>query len=395
MAQTPSSQSPSSNSPGTDSSGPDSVGGGATSNQQTPPASAGSVAQPQGRPGATGPPRHRGAPPAAKASIAVFGHTADLTDARGRLTKLWHARSTKVVAMLLMVGLAIVVVARSIEPEEFKKAFEHMNPWWFAAAFAVGTLTWVGAAITMMVFSPVKLRFKDVLLTQIASSFVGVVAPSGLGTVALSLRFLTKQKLASAQAVAALILMELAQFLTSFVLIIFAIVFVGVDPDIKISWKIVGWVAAAVVVVLIIAVSIRQVRHWAITEIASVWARVKPQAIWAFKHPKQLGIAICGSVLQTASFAASFMFSLLAFGTNVNFLKVAAAYLVANTLGSMIPVPGGVGSIEGALTVGMTAIGVSAAVALSAAVTFRLATFYIQIPIGWVAFQYLTRKKII
>ena len=61
----------------------------------------------------------------------------------------------------------------------------------------------------------------------------------------------------------------------------------------------------------------------------------------------------------------------------------------------MIPVPGGVGPIEATLTVGMTAIGVSAAVALSAAVTFRLATFYLQIPIGWVAFEYMQRKKMI
>lgn len=340
-------------------------------------------------------PFHKGPPPASRSLTASLGHTINLTDARGRLTKLWHSRVTKVVTMLLVLALAVFIVARSIKPAEFEKAFEHMNPWWFAAAFAVGTLTWVGAAITMVVFAPVKVPFRQALVTQVASSFVGVVAPAGLGSLALSIRFLTKRGMQSAQAVATMILMELSQFLTSFVLIICAIVFVGVDPDIKISWKTVGWVAAGVIVVLIIALSIKRLRHWAASEISSVWSRVRPQAIWAFKHPRQLSVAICGAVLQTASFAAAFMFSLLAFGTNVSFLKVAAAYLVANTLGSMIPVPGGVGSIEASLTVGMTAIGVSAAVALSAAITFRLATFYIQIPIGWVAFEYMNRKKMI
>lgn len=342
-----------------------------------------------------GAPFHHGPPPADGALTASLGHSFNLTDARGRLTKLWHSKVTKVVTMLITVAIAVIVVARSIKPEEFEKAFEHMNPWWFLAAFAVGTLTWVGAAITMVIFAPVKVKFKDALLTQIASSFVGVVAPAGLGAMALSIRFLGKQGLQTAQAVATMILMELSQFLTSFVLIICAIVFVGVDPDVKISWKTVAWVAAGIVVALIIAATIKPLRHWALTELKDVWDRVHPQAVWAFKHPKQLTIAICGAVLQTASFAGAFMFSLLAFGTNVSFLKVAAAYLVANTLGSMIPAPGGVGSIEASLTVGMTAIGVSAAVALSAAVTFRLATFYIQIPIGWVAFEYMSRKKMI
>lgn len=334
-------------------------------------------------------------PKATKPSTATPRAAPNLSAKTAKLKKWWTSRTTKTITMILVVALVVFIVSKSIKPEEFKQAFEHMNPWWFAAAFAVGTLTWVGAAITMTIFAPIKVSFKDALLVQISSSFVGVVAPAGLGPLALSIRFLVKQSLTTAQAVATMILMELAQFLTSAVLVLAAIFVVGVDPDIKIKWDIVGWVALVVVIVVGIALAIKKVRDWGIKELTSVWQRVKPQAAWAFRHPRQLGVAVLGSLLQTASFAMAFLFSLFAFGAKVSLLKVGAAYLVANTLGSMIPVPGGVGSIEATLTVGMTAIGVPAAVALTGAVTFRLATFYLQIPIGWVAFQYMTRKQLL
>lgn len=309
--------------------------------------------------------------------------------------KWWQKKSTKTLVMLLVVALAVFIVSRSIKPEEFRAAFEHMKPWWFLAALAAGTFQWLGAGIITHVFAGSKVSFRGILLTQIASSFVGVVAPAGLGSLALSIRYLMKQGLASAQAVATMVLVELSQFLTSSVLVVGAIVFVGINPDVKIPWKTVGYIALAAVVVVAVIIGIKKSRDWVIAEVKSVWSKFHPQAVWAFKHPKELAIAVCGSLIQTGSFAASFVFSLLAFGVSVNPIKVTAAYLVANTLGSMIPVPGGVGSVEAALTVGMTAIGVPAAVGLSAAVTFRIATFYVQIPIGWVAFEYMERKQLI
>ena len=327
-----------------------------------------------------------------QAAAQVAGVPANQAD---KPLRWWERRSAKVIAMVLVVAIAVIVVMRSTKPEEFKQAFEHMNPWWFLASFAAGTLTWVGAAITMKVFAPVPIQFRRAVLVQVASSFVGVVAPAGLGSLALGIRFLVKEKMETAQAVATMILMELSQFLTSFVLVIAAIVFVGVDPHVKISWKVIAWVAGAIVVVAGAAFAVKKSRDWVIQEVKSVWSRAYPEAAWAFKHPRQLAFAILGALLQTTSFAASFMFALMAFGHPTGFFKVAAAYLVANTLGSMIPVPGGVGSVEASLTVGLTAVGIPAAVALSAAVTFRLATFYAQIPIGWVAFEYMQRKEMI
>lgn len=317
------------------------------------------------------------------------------SDTKPRTPKWYQTRAFKTVFTIGIVIVAVIVVTRSIKPSEFEEAFKDMNPWWFLAALAAGAVTWVGAAIPMRVFSPKPISFKNAFLVQMSSSFVGVVAPAGLGSIALGIRFLMKQGLKSAQAVATIILMQLSQFITSFTLVILAILVVGISPDIHVKWDIVGIVAGAVVAGVLIALAIPKVRTWAITSIKKVWSRVYPEAIWAVKHPRQLAIAMGGALLQTAGFIAAFGFSLLAFGKSLSVLKVAATYLVANTLGSMIPVPGGVGSIEASLTLGLTSAGISAAVALSAAVTFRLATFYLQVPMGWVAFEYMQKKQLI
>jgi uncharacterized membrane protein YbhN (UPF0104 family) len=59
----------------------------------------------------------------------------------------------------------------------------------------------------------------------------------------------------------------------------------------------------------------------------------------------------------------------------------------------MMPVPGGVGVTEAALTAGFVAIGVDEATALSAAITYRVLTYYIPPVIGFGAFRWLQRQR--
>lgn len=307
----------------------------------------------------------------------------------------WNSRWFRALLMAVLLGVALYLVLHSVDPEEFESALEKMNPWWFLAAFLVATVSWIGAALQIVIFAPKKVAFGGAILTEAASSFVGVVAPAGLGTIALSVRFLTRQQMTRAQAIATLVLVEVAQAITSFLLVVAAIAFAGISPDVKVPWREVAWIAAGALALIALALAVRRWREWLLGQIRDVWQRVHPQAVWAFKHPRQLAFAVGAVSLQTGSYVAAFVFSLMAFGQDVSALKVAAVYLVFNTIGSVIPVPGGVGTIEASLTAGLALIGVPAAVGLSAAVIFRLATFYAEIPLGWIAFEYMERKRMI
>ncbi|CPU66140.1 putative integral membrane protein [Mycobacteroides abscessus] len=67
-------------------------------------------------------------------------------------------------------------------------------------------------------------------------------------------------------------------------------------------------------------------------------------------------------------------------------------YLVGNAAGAAVPTPGGLGTIELALTAGLTAAGVPVALATSATLLFRVATYWARIPIGWFAMRFLQKK---
>ena len=53
--------------------------------------------------------------------------------------------------------------------------------------------------------------------------------------------------------------------------------------------------------------------------------------------------------------------------------------------------PGGLGAVEAVLAGGLTAVGIPAAQAIPAVLIFRLATFWLPIPVGWVSYLVLQR----
>lgn len=309
--------------------------------------------------------------------------------------KWWESSWFRITITVAMVAIAVFVVAREIKPSQFAQAFSDIRPWWYAAALAVGTLGWVGSAIPTRVFSPVPLSFKDALQVEVASSFVGVVAPAGLGSDALFIRYMDKKGTTTPQAVAVMMLVALSQFLTSLILIVFAILVVGINPKVKIPWEKVGWVALGIVVVAVLVLLIPKARAWARDSIKKVWNEAYPEAMWALKHPRQLLIAMGGALILSGSFIFSLWFCLLAFGQHTNLVTLAAVFMVFNTLGSAIPVPGGVGAVEGALTLGLTTIGIPSAVALSAVLAFRVSNFYLPIPVGAIMFTSLQKRGLV
>jgi uncharacterized protein (TIRG00374 family) len=64
---------------------------------------------------------------------------------------------------------------------------------------------------------------------------------------------------------------------------------------------------------------------------------------------------------------------------------VLVAYGAAQVAGSLPVVPGGLGIVEGSLAVILMAYGTSRVIALSAAIVFRLVSFWLAIAVGWVS----------
>jgi undecaprenyl-diphosphatase len=59
--------------------------------------------------------------------------------------------------------------------------------------------------------------------------------------------------------------------------------------------------------------------------------------------------------------------------------------MLAATLSAVAPTPGGLGAMEAALVTALVRLGVETGAAVASVLTFRLATFWLPIPLGaWV-----------
>lgn len=303
--------------------------------------------------------------------------------------------SPRTVIMTIIAAGALVVLFGSLNFDAVADAVKHSNPWWLVVAFGLGAFTWVTAAIPLVAFSPKKIGLGDTTLAQMAASIVALVAPAGIGPAAVNLRYLNKKKVSTPVAVATVTLVQISQFLTSVTLLLILVVATGTSVQINFPTRALIWIFAAAATVVAAAFSIPKLRRWVVAKVEPAWNQAYPQLLWILGHPRQLAIAFGGNLLMNLSFIGAFGAALAAFGWTLNPVSLAITFLVSTALGSVIPTPGGIGPVEAALTAGLQVAGIPPAIALSAAVSFRLMTFYGRIPFGWLALKRMEKKKLL
>ena len=79
-----------------------------------------------------------------------------------------------------------------------------------------------------------------------------------------------------------------------------------------------------------------------------------------------------------------------AVGAHPAILPASVVYLAGDAVGAAAPTPGGLGGVEAVLAAGLTAMGIPAAQAISGVLVFRIATFWLPIPAGWLSISRLS-----
>jgi len=99
-------------------------------------------------------------------------------------------------------------------------------------------------------------------------------------------------------------------------------------------------------------------------------------------------LAVANWVTDWTALAATFV----ALGLHVPWSGLLWAYVATQVAGS-VPVLGCVGFAEGTMTVALACIGVQVAPAVAVVLTYRLLSFWITLPTGWLASRYLARAE--
>jgi uncharacterized membrane protein YbhN (UPF0104 family) len=265
---------------------------------------------------------------------------------------------------------------------------------WGAAALALSAVTYVGAALSLSGFVTERLNFLRTLLVQLASSFVTLVTPAAVGGAALNVRYLQRRKIPAPVAVASVGVSQVVAFVLHILLLVVfaAIAGTGTKSPIKPpTWA--YFAVAALVVLAGVALAVPAGRRMVRARLSPTFGQVLPRLLEVAQHPRKLAEGIGGALLLSLAYILCLAACVAAFSRPVPFGKIGFVYLTGSAIGSIIPTPGGLGAVEAALTAGLTAAGVPGAVAVSAVLLFRLLTFWLPVPSGWAALNFLERQQ--
>ena len=291
--------------------------------------------------------------------------------------------------------IAVFIVVGSLNFSDIVTTVKSANPWWMLASAVLACLIWVGSAVPLVALSPEKLSLRETLIAQVAASIITIVAPAGVGPAALNLRYLRKRRVPTAMAVTTVTLMQISQALITIILLLLVMVIAGSSLSVSVPYGTILGVVAVVMVAVGVIVAVPKVRRWIWSKIQPTWQQVYPRLLWIIGQPRRLAAVVGGNLLMNIGYVGAFWTALLAMGGSLNFSTVSITYLTANAAGSFIPSPGGIGTVETALTSGLTVAGISSSVAIATALLYRLVTFYGRIPFGWLAMKYMEKKDMI
>lgn len=295
-------------------------------------------------------------------------------------------------------SIAAYFLISQVTEADFGTVVEQAEWGWVAAALGFSALSYIAAAMSLLGFVPERVPFGKTVLAQVAGSFVKIVAPAAVGGVALNTRFLQRAGVRPGLAVASVGASQLFGLGCHILLLALFGYLTGTEktPDSLTPSRtvIAGLLTVAVLVLVVTAIPF--LRKFVVTRVRSLFAGVVPRMLDVVQRPQKLVTGIGGMLLLTGLFVLCLDASIRAFSgpdvPQLSYASIAVVFLAGNALGSAAPTPGGMGAVEGALTLGLIAVGLPKEVAAPAVLLYRVMTLWLPVLPGWLCFNQLTRK---
>ncbi|WP_328752546.1 flippase-like domain-containing protein [Streptomyces sp. NBC_00285] len=258
---------------------------------------------------------------------------------------------------------------------------------WLLVAATAAAATWACSALAQQGAVHRVLPSGRLLAAQFAASAAGQLLPAGLGSGAVNLRFLMRCGMSASRSATALAVKATAGGLVRAALIAgLATACPGVLglPPRSAGWLALAGVSAMLAIALTAALWARGRTALALVlaDIRAIHARPRrAAALWG----GSLGCAVlhaCVLIAVTRAVALPLAPSL-----------VALLYLAASSAAALLPTPGGIGSLDAALTFALTAGGAPAVAAASAVLGYRLLTVWLPLLPGLLVLALLVRRK--
>jgi uncharacterized membrane protein YbhN (UPF0104 family) len=305
--------------------------------------------------------------------------------------------SLLVIGLLLFGAFAIVSAFSSVGIDTLTSELSNAQAGWIWLALLVSPLVQVAEAFSTIGACPRPLRLGPVIGLQFAIRFIALAVPSSAARVALNVRFFQRAGLATSPSIAVGLVDSVAGFVVQ-VLLLVVIWLAGLASlqlstsglSLDISSQVIVAVVILVVVGLAVAVFVPRVRRVIAPRLAEAG-----EAIRVLRSPTKVFELFAGNLVAQVILAVVLGICLRAFGQHASLAELILINTLASLLAGVLPIPGGIGVMEAAISGGLVAVGIPESAAVAAAITFRLVTFYLPPIWGVVAMRILRRRAYI
>ncbi|WP_084522438.1 lysylphosphatidylglycerol synthase transmembrane domain-containing protein [Nocardia inohanensis] len=302
------------------------------------------------------------------------------------------------------------------------------DPKWLAVALLATLGLWPTSVLMLRGSIPAQTCSRRLFALQLAVPAIGLIPAAAL---LIRLRFLRKAGLSHTTAVASMTLFGFAAFAVRIPLVVVALLATPALIDrtgAQAPWHDLGskpagiwhavidnpWhtaaigAAGAVIVTGLVTAGALMLRRriaaqggWRALPARLRRTRRDATSAWksvagtAFRPRRAAALWLC-ALAQPLLMVIALWAVLHAVGTDLSLADTFVVELVTVALAPLLPSPNGVGSKEITIAAGLTAVaGLSAGVAVAAALGFRLLTFWCQIPLGVASFAWLSHRRAI
>lgn len=257
---------------------------------------------------------------------------------------------------------------------------------WLVLACLAALATWVCAAVAQQGAVTERLPRGRLVAAQFAASAANHLLPAGAGATVVNLRFLTRCGLSTGRSATALAVKAAVGGIVRCVIAVALLVTssgtVRLSP--RVPHLLILLPVAGGLVLLAVAVSGRLRRAAArfLADVRDVHrSPARACALWG------------GSVAFALLHAGVVVAVLHALGLGLPTGRVVMAYLIASGAAAMLPTPGGLGSLDAALALALTASGAPQQTALAAVLGYRLLTGWLPMAPGLLVLGLLARRS--
>lgn len=306
-------------------------------------------------------------------------------------------RSLGIGVLVLLLVSALLPLFTEVDYAQIWDVLQSADWALIVIAVIVGHLQFFPQATSTMFAVSVTLPFWPMVVLQTASQFISLAIPSAAGRVAMNTAFLHKFGLTVTTALTQGAIDGFSGFLVQAVILIVVWLAGGVDLGFSVDagdvpWLlIIGLLVLLVAVVVVVVLRVQKLRQRIVPVVTEAWNALKV----VLKQPSR-AIGLLGSNFVYWNILGLTLWLILeALGTDISYGS--ALFVAAGTslFAGFMPVPGGVGVAEAAMTALLATFGVDHSTAFGATAVYRVITFYLPALEGFFGSRWLQRNDYI